>query len=217
MTSILDVNTAGSDDAIRLAGRLAATLSASQRIVVFSGTEPGQDSSTVAADVAAAFARVTHEQVLLIDARADGPELHERFGSSASPGLTEVLGGGTDLESALVRRGSDGLTLLPLGGAKTDVVALFGSESFARLLDVLRTQFRLVVIDVDAILTSAAGAVLASRADGIMAVVVAGHSTRTALAELTRVVEGLKVPMLGAVLASDSPPGPRRRRGGPAS
>ncbi|HEY6506699.1 MAG TPA: cellulose synthase operon protein YhjQ/BcsQ [Vicinamibacterales bacterium] len=188
-----------SDDAVRLAGRLAASLTSDQRVVLFTGTTTGQGGSSVATEVAFAFALLTHEPVILVDAYVDAPRLHDRFGVALAPGFTDVLAGQADVGKAVTSVG-EGVSLLPLGGSTADSVGLFGSEEASALLRRFREQYRLVVVDAPPLLQSAPTSVLASRADGVVAVVAEGLSHRGDVVELKRVLDGLKVALVGAVL-----------------
>lgn len=201
-----------SDDAVRLAGRLAASLTAEQRVIFFTETAAGHDVSAVAAEVALAFARMSREQVLLVDAHVDDPILYERFGVKSTPGLTDILRGAVELEPAIAKVG-EGVMLLPLGSSSDDYVGLFASESFAVLLARLRKQYRLIVVDSSPLLLSAPASVLASRADGVVAVVGEGRSHKGDVAELKRVIDGLKIALVGAVLTLADTDSPSRGRG----
>ena len=191
-----------SDDAVRLAGRLAASLTADQRIVVFTGTAPAQGVSTVAAEVAIAFAKRSQERILLLDANIDAPTLHGRFGVPSTPGLAEVLESKVDFQKALSRGDGENFWLLPLGRSDANFIQLFGSESCKKLLQLVREQYRLIVIDAPPLLLSAPTSLLTSQVDGVVAVVASGRSHRADVIELKRVLDGLKVSLVGAVLTS---------------
>jgi Mrp family chromosome partitioning ATPase len=197
-----------SDDAVHLAGRLTASLNGNQRIVVFTGTAPAQGVSVVAAEVAIAFANISQERILLLDTNVDSPMLQRRFGVSPTPGLVEVLEGTIDLQRAESKGDGDNLRLLPLGRSDADVIQLLGSESCKKLLQLLRQQYRLVVIDAPPLLQSAQTSLLASQSDGVVAVVASGRSHRANVIELKRVLDGLKVSLVGAVLTSAESEGP---------
>ena len=200
-----------SDDAVRLAGRLAASLTADQRVVLFTGTAAAQGVSTVAAEVAVAFARLSRERILLVDANSDAPSVHQRFHLPLAPGLVEVLEGKIELQTAVSKGVGDELWVLPLGRTDANFIELFGSESCTTLLDLARQQYRLIVIDAPPLALSAPTSLLAAQADGVVAVVASGRSHRTDVIELQRVLDGLKVPFLGAVLASLESPASRSR------
>jgi Mrp family chromosome partitioning ATPase len=193
---------------------LAASLTGNQRIVVFTGTAPAQGVSTVAAEVAVAFAKMSQERILLLDANIDAPMLHGRFGVLPTPGLVEVLEGKADFQKAMSRRDGENLWFLPLGRSDADFIPLFGSESCKKLLQLMREQFRLIVIDAAPLLLSAPTSLLASQADGVVAVVASGRSHRADVIELKRVLDGLKVSLVGAVLTGPASEASAARRNG---
>lgn len=195
------VNFRLSDDAVRLASRLAASLAPDQRVVLFTGTGAAQGVSTVTAQVALAFAKLVQERILLLDANIDGPTLHTTFAVPVAPGLAEVLERRVTLDAAVSRKDVDNLWFLPRGG-EADYIHLFGSEACKELLQSLRQKFRLTLIDASPILLSAPTSILASQSDGVVAVVAAGRDHKADVVELKRILDGLKVRLIGAVLTT---------------
>ena len=195
------VNFRLSDDAVRLAGRLTAALAEDQRVVLFTGSTATRGVSTVASHVALAFAKLVQQPILLIDAKAEGPTLHTTFNVPLAPGLTEVLERRVGLDAAVSRLDANNLWFLPRGG-DADYTHLLGSEACKELLQSMRQKYRLTLIDGSPILLSAPTSILASQSDGVVAVVAAGSDHKADVVELKRILDGLKVNLIGAVLTT---------------
>jgi capsular exopolysaccharide synthesis family protein len=160
----------------------------------------GEGKSTVAYNTAIAFA-LAGKRVLLLDADMRKPRLHELFGSSRSPGLSDVLAGVEKLE-ACVRRHSNVslLSLLPAGSDASMPAELLASDKFDALLATLTASYDLVIADSPPILLVTDARVLSEKFVATLAVVRAGKTTRTVLKSLSSVLEFSGSRAVGLVL-----------------
>jgi capsular exopolysaccharide synthesis family protein len=129
------------------------------------------------------------------------PRLHELFGSSRSPGLSDVLAGVEKLE-ACVRRHSNVslLSLLPAGSDASMPAELLASDKFDALLATLTASYDLVIADSPPILLVTDARVLSEKFVATLAVVRAGKTTRTVLKSLSSVLEFSGSRAVGLVL-----------------
>ena len=93
------------------------------------------------------MAQEFQQRVLLLDADLRRPSIHRLFGIAETPGLSDVLMGGADVDDALVAVPDHRLTVLPAGGVPTHPAELLGSAAMRRVLDTLRTRFDRILID----------------------------------------------------------------------
>jgi capsular exopolysaccharide synthesis family protein len=151
------------------------------RCVLVTSSRPGEGKSTVAASLAFA-AMEAGQSVVLLEADLRRPSLSGRLGLVAGEGLGGVLTGTVDFEQAAQRVPApfDDLEALPGGRPYIDVLTagatppnpadLLASDKMRELVERLKTQYDLVVVD-----TAPAGAVpdtvhLFSVADGTLVV-----------------------------------------------
>ena len=86
----------------------------SPKVLLFTGTRPGARTTTVVLNLAITCAR-QGRRAIVVDANLRRPAVSARLGLEAAPGLTEVLQGELDLESALRPTVQEGLRVLAAG------------------------------------------------------------------------------------------------------
>jgi succinoglycan biosynthesis transport protein ExoP len=180
--------------------------------LVVSSAAPREGKTLIATNLAATFAR-GGANVLLVDCDIHRPRLHRLFKVSKAPGLMDLLrmsavpGHSISSAAALserlgaIRRTSiERLRLLPCGADPQSSPELLEPATLRGLLDELRREFDVIILDTPPVLVSADAATLAGSADGVLLVVRAGQTDRGA-AELARQrVSSAGGKVLGAVL-----------------
>jgi capsular exopolysaccharide synthesis family protein len=168
------------------------------RAVIVTSPAKGDGKSLTAANLALTMAQEYQHRVLLIDADLRRPNLHQLFGLSEAPGLTDVLMGGATLEDALVPLTDHHLTILPSGVPATHPAELLGSSAMRRTLDTLRTRFDRVILDMPPVSPLADVHIVAAMADGVLMIVRAGVTPKPAIERALAGLDTSKV--LGLVL-----------------
>lgn len=164
--------------------------------IVVMSQKGGVGKTTVALNLAVAFAE-RRKRTLLIDVDPQGGiGLSLARGDTSLVGLAEVLVGASSLESALLPTKHEFLTLLPRGRLDPiDVInfeqALMTNHKFASLLAILRPRFDVVVIDTPAGLGLATRAALAG-ADFVVLPVQAEPVGLRSIQQALRVVEHVR-------------------------
>jgi len=168
------------------------------RTIVITSPNKGDGKSLTAANLALTMAQEYQQRVLLLDADLRRPSLHRLFGISDTPGLSDVLMGGAELDEALVTMSEYRLTLLPAGLLPTHPAELLGSAPMRRVLDTLRTRFDRILIDMPPVAPLADVAIASPLADGVLMIVRAGVTPKPAI---ERALSGLdQTKVLGLVL-----------------
>lgn len=159
--------------------------------------------TNVAADLAMSYAR-SGSKVVLIDADMMHPTIYAHFGLTNETGFSDLLSENLKIEVVSKKvDGIDGLTVITAGKETQAVEELIKSEKIVPVLDKLKKQSDVVVIDSP----EASGAdawVLASKVDGVLLVIRQGQAhpdrVKVSLEQLKRA--GVKI--LGTVLCSKS-------------
>lgn len=156
------------------------------RSILVTSSAPGEGKTFAAANLAISIALNINRHVLLIDADMRRPQLHERFGFSSVPGLSNYLAEGRLLPSLLLKTKVDKLTLLAAGPPPDNPAELIGAERMSSLLAEVTTRYpdRIVVIDAPPPAMAAETGVLARQVDGIIIVVRYGTTRRDDLSDL---------------------------------
>lgn len=146
----------------------------------------GMGSSTLAANLAVAFAQLG-ERTLLLDANFRRPAQHTLFGMNADAGLTEVLLGRCNVEKAVVSIAQlNGLAVLCAGPLPPNPHELLSSRGLQFLLDLAREIFDVIIIDSPPVLEYADAQMIAARAGGFL-LVTRRHKSRLAEVESAKV------------------------------
>jgi len=90
------------------------------RKLLISSSLPKEGKSFVAANLAQVIVRQQGRRVLLIDADLRGPQLHNNFGTTSTPGLAEYLRGENDEFGVMQRGPMENLFFIPSGKAMTN-------------------------------------------------------------------------------------------------
>jgi protein-tyrosine kinase len=168
------------------------------RAIIITSPAKGDGKSLTAANLALTMAQEFQQRVLLVDGDLRRPSVHRLFGVNEGPGLADVLMGAADLNSALVSLPDHHLTLLPAGAPPHHPAELLGSASMRRTLDVLRTRFDRILIDMPPVAPLADLQIVEPLADGLLMIVRAGVTPKPAI---ERALSGLDMSkVLGLVL-----------------
>lgn len=163
---------------------------------------PGQGDgrSFTAANLAVVFSQLG-ERTLLIDADLRKPRLHAVFRRGNQVGLSSILAGRASLAANLSQiQGLRGLSLLTSGPVPPNPQELLGRGNFGRLLDELRSQFDVILVDTSAA-TGCADSLTASASIGAALMVGRAGQTRTRdMQVFAGALRESHVAVLGAVL-----------------
>jgi non-specific protein-tyrosine kinase len=159
------------------------------RSLVVTSALASEGKTTTAANLAVVLAQ-DGKRVVLVDADLRRPNLHRLFDLPNRTGLTTAL---VDEQAAidghLRTAGIENLRLLTAGPIPPNPQEMLGSGRMAELLEHLRQQFDVVLLDTPPSLAVADANVLAARADAVMLVV---NTSQTRRAALQQAVEGLR-------------------------
>lgn len=187
------------DEVIRIVARIRAQLSATDRVLMFAGVTPGEGPCELAWESALALSRLEGERVLLVDTGVSAPWLHKRFNLPVSPGLAEALAG--DCFKDAVQTVVEGrLHVMPAGQAAGGPAALFSSPGLAPMMQVLRADYRFVLLNAPPMLTDVSASLLSPFADGVVLTVASGSQRRADVRAACNELRSLKAKMLGVVL-----------------
>lgn len=168
------------------------------RAIIVTSPAKGDGKSLTAANLALTMAQEYQHRVLLLDADLRRPTLHQLFGISEAPGLTDVLMGAATLEDAVVPLEEHHLTVLPSGVPATHPAELLGSAAMRRTLDTVRTRFDRVVLDMPPVSPLADVQIVSAMADAVLLVVRAGVTQKPAIERALAGLDAGKV--MGLVL-----------------
>lgn len=169
------------------------------RSVVVTSAGAGEGKSTIAANLAVAFAK-QGKRVLLVDCDLRRPRLHEFFQMDREPGLTHLLSGTEPVAEVVRRTPVEGLFVVTCGTPPENPAEMLGSGAMRGLLEHAESRFDLVVLDTPPVLAASDSSVLGTLVDGVVLVVRAGHTAREAARDALRQLSAVGANVVGAVL-----------------
>jgi len=145
-------------------------LDSPHKVIVITSSIGGEGKSTIALNLAHAFAQL--ENVLLVDADMRRPSIERAMGlPKDAPGLSELLAEKAELAECVVRGGKGKVDVLTHGFIPPDPLQLLSSRRLANALLVLRTRYDRIIIDTPPILPVSDALVLSKQADAVIFVV----------------------------------------------
>ena len=180
-------------------GVMLSALDSPQKVVAITSSVPGEGKSTFSVNWALNVAK--SKKTLLIEADLRRPSVANALAlEGGEAGLSDVLAGEVALEEALHSVEGSQLRVLAAGKAPPDPIDLLASRRFSELLDGLRQQYDLIVIDCPPVQLVSDALVVGRQTNGLIYLVKA-DDTPVSMAKtgLKRVMEsGIKV--IGVVL-----------------
>jgi capsular exopolysaccharide synthesis family protein len=179
---------------------LLARTEAPPRVVLVSSAMVGEGKTTVAVNLATAFAQ-RGRTCLLIDADLRRPRISQVFGVAASPGLGDLLNGAAKIETAVGAAPSvPGLFLLTSGRSDSDPTDSLSAERMRLVLEAVKYKFDFIVIDSPPVIPFSDARLIALLADVVVLVARYGYTTRRALTAGVKLFEEIHAPIQGVVV-----------------
>ena len=172
--------------------------------VLVTSSSEDQGKTTTATAIALDLARLGRN-VLQIDADLRRPTLHLSVDDIGDVGLTAVLAGQADLETALRPGPEKNLTYLTALPIPPDPSLLLGGRRFPQLLQQLEERFDVVIIDGPPMLGLSDAATLASHAKGVLVMINASQFHRGSVKSTLRRLKLVNANTLGAVVTKFDP------------
>jgi capsular exopolysaccharide synthesis family protein len=137
------------------------------KVILITSTSPDEGKSTVAQYLAQTTSR-TGKKVLVLDADLINPTLHRCFDIPNQRGLSNLIVG--DMDSSVFTQVKDypSLSVITSGPIPPNSSELLGSSQMRRLMDRLRGEFDLIIMDTPPILPVTDAVVASSLADGVI-------------------------------------------------
>jgi len=145
------------------------------RSILITSPGPGEGKTTIAANLASIIAQ-GGKRVVLVDADLRRPRIHRVLGIPNRVGLSDVFRGHLKLQDAIHSfDGSEGLSVITSGSLPPNPSELLGSAKMLQILDELKEQTDVVVIDCPPSLV-ADSQVLAAKVDAVLLIIYPGHT-----------------------------------------
>ena len=191
-------------------------LNPSMKSILVTSSHTGEGKTSIVTNLGIAIAQ-TGARVVLVSSDMRRPTLARTFGVEEEPGLSEVIGGSVDLDTALrsvsdmmlgeikldkimESPGIENVFVLPAGRLPINPAELLESKDFRDIIEELKKKFDVVILDSPPVLPVTDAVLLAGRVDGVIMAYEAGRTARSALARAKTQLESSGTKILGIVL-----------------
>jgi non-specific protein-tyrosine kinase len=167
--------------------------------LLVTSASPDADKSVVAANLAVTFAQ-GGRKTILVDCDLRRPAQHKLWDSPNDRGLSNFVLEGGDPPLAAVN--VDDLFLLPSGPLPPIPADLISSKKMDAAIAGLKSRADIVLFDAPPVVAVTDAALLATKLDGVLLVLSAGHTRREHAAQAKELLDKIKVRIVGTVLTN---------------
>lgn len=151
------------------------------KVLLVASARRGEGTTSVVAGLAKALAdALPDDTILAVDANLRSPGLHELFGASVSPGLSDILLGRSDPQSAIQATDTGSIVLLAAGKDAQNACMLLASDAMGSAVESMRARAAVVLMDAPPIEDSPEVQALARTSDKVLMAVRADQTDRAA-------------------------------------
>jgi len=161
---------------------------AAHKLIAVTSCQAEEGKSSTAVNLALTLSRAG-VRTLLVDGDLRRPQVADTFDIDGSAGVTTVLLGKVDLADAIWTHPDSGLAVLPSGVVPPNPAELLQTQAMSQLLERVRADHEVVIVDCAPLNPVTDAALLAARADGVLLVV---RHARTTKDQLRSAVERLR-------------------------
>jgi len=116
------------------------------KVILVSSSIPGEGKTFLSANLGVSYS-LTGQKVLLIGGDMRKPTLHKLFNIHTRKGLSSYLSGALELSEVIVSTEYENLFLMPSGVIPPNPTELYESKQFSTMLEELKKQFGIIIID----------------------------------------------------------------------
>jgi capsular exopolysaccharide synthesis family protein len=167
--------------------------------LLITSAQPREGKSTTIVNLGCAFAEAG-SRTLILDCNLRHGTLAAYFGINGEAGMNQVLAGQKLWPEVMHCTPFPGLHIVPAGRQKSSTAALIHAPVFHIVLDAVKEEYDIVLIDTAPALLMAEPLLIAPRVDGVLLVCASGMTTREVLVHAANQVEKTKGKLLGVIL-----------------
>ncbi len=199
-----------SENIRRIAARVERLTREGVKSVMITSFGSNEGKSTIAANIAMAIAE-SGRSVLLIDSDFRNPSQYRIFDleKEGKAGFSELLNGEATFGEAVVRRNKN-FHILPVYRFVKESTEIIGSEKFDRVMDELKTQYDLVIVDTPPTAFVADAEIVSGKCDASLLIVYKDTCSASSILGAVEALEGAKSKFCGCIFNGASPNSGRR-------
>lgn len=169
------------------------------RVIMVTSAGPGEGKSTTLVNLAVAYAQAD-KKVLVIDADLRKPTMHHTLQVSNRFGLTNLLTNQLTIPDVVQETTIPSLSIISSGPIPPNPSEILASKKMISVLDELKQQFDIILIDAPPAIAVTDSQIIATRADGVILVVDSDKVKRDAALKAKQNLDNVRARILGVVL-----------------
>jgi capsular exopolysaccharide synthesis family protein len=150
--------------------------------------------------MAFSLATEANARTVLIDGNLSTPRIHELFNINKSPGLTDVLYHGGNLDEIIQRTEFSKLNIIASGSEVAKKLDFFETDHIKKTLETLKQNFDYVVVDGQSVSGASDISIISRYFDGILFVVECERTRWEVLQQAKEKIQSVGGKILGVVL-----------------
>jgi capsular exopolysaccharide synthesis family protein len=175
------------------------------RVLQIASADSGDGRTLLASGIATALA-ARGRRVVLVETDLRSPRLAAAFDLGPTRGLADLVSGERGSNDGASSTDIANLSVIPAGDfGGRNPAELLSSDGFSELVDELRQNYDVVILDSAPLLPNVDSAIVARSADGIVFVVSRDRSTKVHLREARTALEPSSSKLLGTVMNASPP------------
>jgi polysaccharide biosynthesis transport protein len=169
------------------------------RVVAITAARPGEGKTTIAVALGR-IAALNGERVVVLDCDFRKPALDRILHAKAAPGLVDCLHGNTTVQQVIDRDSLTNMHFIPAGRTEADSLGLLMSAPMANLLQSLRRDYDLVLLDTPPAQAVTDARIIASAADATLLCIHWRSTPRDTVLHALDLLEEAHANVVGAAL-----------------
>ena len=169
------------------------------KVIMVTSPSPSEGKSTVVQYLAQTIAQ-TGKKVMAVDGDLINPTLHRRWSIPNQHGLSNLIVGDADFTVFTTLKEYPNLSVITTGPIPPNSSELLGSARMKHLMDRLREEYDVIIMDTPPVLPVTDAVVASSLADGVILVVQAGRTRSGEVLHAQEALEAAHANLLGVVL-----------------
>jgi len=183
-----------------LRNSIESTLKKPRRTILFTSSNHGEGTTTIATNLARLHSMQSNERVLLIETNGRSPSLMWKYGLKSNLGLTHYFGRTAPFGS-IAQKTQDGLfDVIHVGEADPSKLQLHLEQQLPKLIQEASHAYDTILIDAPPVIGSPETAPMTSMVDGVVLVVRSGKTKREIIQRTLEMIDQFDGTVLGLVL-----------------
>ena len=171
----------------------------SAKVIVVTSASPSEGKTTTCTNLALTFAQI-NAKVLLIDCDLRKPKIHRYLNLERKVGLSNVLCGFADLDTAIKTNVRNNLDVLTSGETPPNPAELLGSSEFESLINTLKERYDYIFIDTPPVNIVTDATIAIKHVTGTVLIVRRNHTTYDMLEEALDRLNRVNTNIIGTIL-----------------